>query len=90
MNDVQYIVSVDIGKTKIAAGLFNIDLVLEDYIVKPSGKCAQEILALVESIIKYYIERYSNSILGIGPQAYRFFSCYFSSSKCSLAMPTSM
>ncbi|MCX4328308.1 MAG: ROK family protein [Lachnospiraceae bacterium] len=66
MNDVQYIVSVDIGKTKIAAGLFNIDLVLEDYIVKPSGKCAQEILALVESIIKYYIERYSNSILGIG------------------------
>lgn len=66
MNDVQHIVGIDIGKTKISAGLFNIDLALADYIVKPSGKCAQEILVVVESIIKYYIEKYDNSILGIG------------------------
>ena len=66
MNDVQHIVSIDIGKTKIAAGLFNIDLVLEDYIVKSSGKCAGEILEAVENIIKYYIVKYDNSILGIG------------------------
>lgn len=66
MSDMQHIIGIDIGKTKIAAGLFDRNLFLKDYIVKSSGKCAQEILVIVEKIIKYYIEKYNNSILGIG------------------------
>lgn len=66
MNRARYTVGIDIGKTKISAGLFSEDAVLVDYAMKSSGNNAQEILDAVEDLFKLYIEKGKVRITGIG------------------------
>lgn len=67
MNNSIYYVGVDIGKTKIACGLFTEELILIDSIVRSSGQCAQEILNSVEDAIAFFFACHNNiAAIGIG------------------------
>lgn len=69
MND-KYVIGIDIGKTKIAFGVFQMDLQIVKHIVKPSSNSAKEILDTVEETIKFYFEKYHRLIIGIGIAAF--------------------
>lgn len=69
MND-KYVIGIDIGKTKMAFGVFQRDLQIIKHIVKPSGKNAKEILDTVEDTIRCCFEQYHRSIIGIGIAAF--------------------
>lgn len=69
MND-KYVIGIDIGKTKIAFGVFQMNLQIVNYTVKPSGKNAKEILDTVEDTIRCCFEKYHRSIIGIGIAAF--------------------
>lgn len=66
MNNQHFYVGVDIGKTKIACGLFTEELGLVDNATYPSGQCAKDILSIVEKAIAKYFTLYQTYIRGIG------------------------
>lgn len=69
MND-KYVIGIDIGKTKIAFGVFQMDMQIVKYILKPSMENATRILDTIEDTIRCCFEEYHRSIIGIGIAAF--------------------
>ena len=52
MRDNRYIISLDIGKSKIACGIFTEEFKMVHYVANPSGRSAQAILGIAEEMVK--------------------------------------
>lgn len=70
MNNCEYIIGIDIGKTKIACGIFSENLCLRDYFACPSGKSSKEILDIVEKAVECFLEKNDVAVAGIAIAAF--------------------
>ncbi len=65
MRDNRYIISLDIGKSKIACGIFTEEFKMVHYVANPSGRSAQAILGIAEEMVKLGFDYCGFAISGI-------------------------
>lgn len=70
MNNSKYIIGIDIGKTKIACGIFSANLCLKDCLTCPSGKSSKEILDITEKAVERLWRKNDVVIVGIAIAAF--------------------